>query len=162
MKLETVILFALVATVALGRASPVPSFELQVDVDSVDEKVVRTVESDVTGEEKDTTTDDFDGGDKLVKDAVGDDTKTPVTTTTTTTSGTSEVPVVRFKRAITCTDIVGANGETETVCDEDQDPAASEQHPEARSYNTHGYHHAHEHKYEEPKKHEEHHQHHYG
>lgn len=142
MKLAAVILFALVATVALGRASPVPSFELQVDADSVDEKVVRTVESDVTGEEKHTTTDDLDGGDQVAKDAVADDTKTTVTKSTTTTTGTSEVPVVRSKRAVTCTDVVGANGETETVCDEDQDPAASESHPEARTYNTHGYHHA--------------------
>lgn len=139
MKLAAVILFALVATVALGRASPVPSFELQVDADSVDEKVVPTVESDVTGEEKDTTTDDLDGGKDAAKDAAADDAKTTVTKSTTT--GTSEVPVVRSKRAVTCTDIVGANGETETVCDEDQDPAASESHPEARSYNTHGYHH---------------------
>lgn len=147
MKLAAVIVFALVATLAPGRAVPAPSFELQGEVDAVEEKQVRATESEVTvdqvaGEDQvlntlETTEQDAGTDGTNAKGTTTAET-TPTSSTTTETSGTSEVAVVRSRRAVTCTDIVGVNGETETVCDEDQDAAASEQ-PSARSYNTHGY-----------------------
>ncbi|XP_021706424.1 uncharacterized protein LOC110678128 [Aedes aegypti] len=161
MKLAAVILVALVATLAPGRALPASTFELQTDVETVDDKQVQPAESTEVAdqvEDKDHVVNTLETTEKDAESGVTTaETTETVGTTSTTNAGTSEVAVVRSRRAVTCTDIVGVNGETETVCDEDQDTAASEQ-PSARSYHNHhayGHHQAYGYGYKhEPKKYE--------
>lgn len=99
------IVLALVVVATLGpvRAAPANSDALQVvaaeqDANTTDEKTVDVELSDAATDNK-------------LSEEPGTD---------------GDVDDTRSKRSVACTDIVGANGETETICDEDQDAAASE------------------------------------